>query len=340
VAMARPATELHTAHDILSDANIAKEVLDDNIVLALTRVLKEGSLEGKISSSRSLPQLLNHYPLSEVLSDYSQCCFIIHALLVCLSGMSLDNITSSEPLDVLALMSRTKDNECFSPSLRTAFLEIPESLEPLVRCVIVGFPPIQDKPIQILATLCLGQPSLLGEYLNRSQGCIVSLATRVMESTETETRINSAVTLISAMRDSREQLIDVLESSKLLKDLISALVNMLKEHSSSTSMDIEVCKPYTEKSLSNYDQDVLNVPELGKVREETVALWLLAFICSHHARSKHTVMELGSVDIVSDRLASHTASGGPRKLARPVFYNSAPAHCSLTGALTFNFFRI
>jgi hypothetical protein len=49
------------------------------------------------------------------------------------------------------------------------------------------------------------------------------------------------------------------------------------------------------------------VPELGKVTEETVALWLLALICSHHARSKHTVMELGGVDIVSDRLASHTA---------------------------------
>jgi hypothetical protein len=293
--------------NLLSYAHIAKEALDDNIILALTRVLKEGSLEGKISASRSLRQLLNHYPLNEVLSDYSQCCFIIHALLVCLSGMSLDNITNSEPLDVLALMTRTKEDEYFSPSLRTAFLDTPESLEPLICCVSVGLPPIQDKSIQILATLCKGQPSLLGEYLYRSQGCIASLASRIMESTDIETRINSAVTLISVMRDSREQSIDVLESSKLLKDLISALIDMLKEHSSSTSLDIEVWKPYTEKSLSNYEQDVLNVPELGKVTEETVALWLLALICSHHARSKHTVMELGGVDIVSDRLASHTA---------------------------------
>ncbi|KAG2560736.1 hypothetical protein PVAP13_8KG082500 [Panicum virgatum] len=294
--------------NLLSDAQIAKEALDDNIVMALTRVLKEGSLEGKISASRSLRQLLNQFPLSEVLPDYSQCCFIIHALLVCLSGISLDNVTSLEPLDVLALMARTKEDSHFSPPLCTAFLEVPESLEPLVRCVSIGPPPIQDKSIQILANLCQGRHSLLGEYLNRSQGCIASLASRVMESKDMEIRISSAVILISAMRDRREQSIDILEASKLLKDLISALVDMLKQHSSLTSLDIEIWKPYTEKSPLNYEQDVLSVPELGKVSEETVALWLLSLICSYHARSKYTVMELGGVDAVSDRLASCTAN--------------------------------
>jgi len=52
----------------------------------------------------------------------------------------------------------------------------------------------------------------------------------------------------------------------------------------------------------------LSVPELGKVSEETAALWLLSLICSYHARSKYTVMELGGVDAVSDRLASCTAN--------------------------------
>jgi hypothetical protein len=49
------------------------------------------------------------------------------------------------------------------------------------------------------------------------------------------------------------------------------------------------------------------VPELGKVSEETVALWLLSLICSYHGRSKYTVMELNGVDTVSDRLASSMA---------------------------------
>ncbi|KAL6870810.1 hypothetical protein ACP4OV_014658 [Aristida adscensionis] len=290
--------------NLLSDVHIAKEALDDNIVLALTRVLKQGSLEGKISASRSLRQLLNHFSLSEVLSDYSQCCFIIHALLVCLSGISLDNVKSLEPLDVLALMARTKEGSDFSPPLRTAFLEVPESLEPLVRCVSIGLPPVQDKSIQILASLCQGRPSVLGEYFIRSQGCIASLANRVMESTDMEIRISSAVTLISAIRHSREQSIDVLETSKLLKNLLSALIDMLKQHSSPTSLDIEVWKPYEEKNILIYEPDVLNVPELGKVSEETVALWLLSLICSCHPRSKHTVMELGGVDAASDRLAN------------------------------------
>jgi hypothetical protein len=49
------------------------------------------------------------------------------------------------------------------------------------------------------------------------------------------------------------------------------------------------------------------VPELRKVSEETVALWLLSLICSYHGRSKYIVMELNGVDTVSDRLASSMA---------------------------------
>ncbi|XP_037429576.1 protein CELLULOSE SYNTHASE INTERACTIVE 3-like [Triticum dicoccoides] len=293
--------------NLLSDSQIAKEALDDNIVQALTRVLKEGSLDGKISASRSLYHLLNQFPLCEVFPDYSLCCFIIHALLVCLSGISLENVTSLDPLDVLALMVMTKEGAHFSPPLRTAFLEAPESLEPLVRCISVGLPPIQGKSIQILARLCQDQSSLLSEHINRSQGCIDSLVSRVMESTNMEIRISSAITLIFALKDNREDSIEVLEASGHLKSLISALIDMLKQHSTSTSLDIEVWKPYTEKSLFNCEQDVLDVPESGKVLEETVAR-LLSLICSSHPRSKPTVMDLGGVDIVSDKLASHSAS--------------------------------
>uniref|UniRef100_A0A453HIS7 C2 domain-containing protein n=5 Tax=Aegilops tauschii subsp. strangulata TaxID=200361 RepID=A0A453HIS7_AEGTS len=293
--------------NLLSDSQIAKEALDDNIVQALTRVLKEGSLDGKISASRSFYHLLNQFPLCEVFPDYSLCCFIIHALLVCLSGISLENVTSLDPLDVLALMVMTKEGAHFSPPLRTAFLEAPESLEPLVRCISVGLSPIQDKSIQILARLCQDQSSLLSEHINRSQGCIDSLVSRVMESTNMEIRISSAITLISALKDNREDSVEVLEASGNLKSLISALIDMLKQHSTSTSLDIEVWKPYTEKSLFNCEQDVLDVPESGKVLEETVAR-LLSLICSSHPRSKLTVMDLGGVDIVSDKLASHSAS--------------------------------
>jgi hypothetical protein len=49
------------------------------------------------------------------------------------------------------------------------------------------------------------------------------------------------------------------------------------------------------------------VPESGKVLEETVA-HLLSLICSFHPRSKLTVMDLGGVDIVSEKLASHIAN--------------------------------
>lgn len=290
--------------NLLSDAQIAKDALDDNIVQALTRVLKEGSLEGKISASRSLYQLLNQFPLSEVFPDYALCCFIIQALLVCISGISLENVTSLDPLDVLAFMAMTKEDAHFSSPLWAAFLEVPESLEPLVHCISVGLPPIQDKSILIFSRLCQDQSSVLGEHINRSQGCIGSLASRIMESTKMEIRIGSAITLISALKDNREHSIEVLEVSGHLSNLISALIDMLKEQSTSTSLDIEVWKPYTEKSLYNCEQDV---PDSGKVLEETVPL-LLSLICSSSPRSKLTVMDLGGIDIISDKLAGHTAN--------------------------------
>lgn len=289
--------------NLLSDLQIAKEALDDNIVQALTRVLKEGSLEGKISASRSLHHLLNQFPLSEIFPDYSLCCFVIHALLVCLSGISLENVTNLDPLDVLALMAMTTEGH-FNPPLWTAFLEAPESLEPLIRCISVGLPPIQDKSIQIIARLCKDQSFLLGEHINRSQGCLGSLASRFMESANMEIRIGSAIILISALKDDRKRSVEVLEASGQLRNLISALINMLKQCSTLTSLDIEVWKPYTDKSFLNCEQDVLDAPESGKVLEEAVA-HLLSLICSFHPRSKLTVMDLGGVDIVSDKLASH-----------------------------------
>ncbi|KAK1646747.1 hypothetical protein QYE76_064552 [Lolium multiflorum] len=291
--------------NLLSDSQIAKGALDDNIVQALIRVLKEGSLEGKISASRSLHHLLNQFPLTEVFPDYSLCCFVIHALLVCLSGIGLENVTSLDPLDVLALMAMTTESGHFKPPLWTAFLECPESLEPLVRCISVGLPPIQDKSIQIITRLCQKKSSLLGEHINRSQGCISSLACRIMESTNMEIRIGSAIILISALKDNREHSVEVLEGSGHLRSLISAVIDMLKQYSTSTSLDIEVWKPYADKSLFNCEQD--DVPDSGKVLEETVA-HLLSLICSFHPRSKLTVMDLGGVDIVSEKLASHIAN--------------------------------
>ncbi|KAG8089357.1 hypothetical protein GUJ93_ZPchr0011g27393 [Zizania palustris] len=301
-------TTIAALANFLSDAHIAKEAVDNNIVLALTRVLKEGSLEGKIGASRSLCQLLNWLPLSDVIPDYSQCNFIIHALLVCLSGINLENATNLDPLDVLALMARTKEGDHFSSPLWSAFLEVPESLEPLVRCINVGLPPIQDKAIEILARLCQVQPSLLGEHLNRRQGCIALLASRVIESTNMEIRVSSAITLISAMKHSREQSVDVIKASGHMKNLISALINMMKQASTLTSLDIEVWKPCPEKSLYNFDLFFLGVPQSGKVLEETVALWLLSLICSSHVSSKLAVMELGGVETISDKLASYTAN--------------------------------
>ncbi|XP_020524523.1 protein CELLULOSE SYNTHASE INTERACTIVE 3 isoform X2 [Amborella trichopoda] len=306
-------TAVATLANLLSDPQIAGEAIAEDIVSALIRVLREGTLEGKRSSSRALHQLLNHFPIGDVLVDSAQCRFTILALVDFLASTNMEGIDSSDALDVLALLVRTKQSVNFTYPPWAALAEVPSSIEPLVHCLSIGLPPVQDKAIQIISRLCRDQPVVLGDLLVGKIQCIYALAERIINSSSIELRVGGAALLICAAKEHKQQSMDALDGSGSFKHLIQSLVDMLKHHTRSKfsglrDEGIEVRTPqgFMERNAYFQDGDEFEVPDPAIVLGGTVALWLLSIISSFHKKNKLYVMEVGGVEVLSDKLVSYT----------------------------------
>uniref|UniRef100_A0A1D1XP97 U-box domain-containing protein 13 n=1 Tax=Anthurium amnicola TaxID=1678845 RepID=A0A1D1XP97_9ARAE len=303
-------TALAALANLLSDPQIAREALSEDVVPALARVLGEGSFEGKMNASRALHELLNQFPINDVLVDNSMCRFIVLALVDSLASLDLGGVDHSDSLNVLALLARTKQNINFTYTPWSALAEPSASLEPLVQCLAVGLSPIQDKAIEILSRLCRDQPVVLGDLLVGKPGCISSLADRIINSSSFEVRVGAASLLICAAKEHKQLSMDALDESGLLKQLIYTLVDMIKHHSSSCSLEIEVrsSKSFMEKNGYYHETNETDVSDPAIALGAIVALWLLSIISSFHEKNKLTVMEADGVEVLCDKLASYSAN--------------------------------
>ncbi|XP_057503128.1 protein CELLULOSE SYNTHASE INTERACTIVE 3-like isoform X1 [Actinidia eriantha] len=295
--------------NLLSDPQIAAEALSEDVVSALTRVLGEGTPEGKKNASRALYQLLRHFPVGDVLKSNAQCRFAVLSIVDSLNAMDMDGTDAAAALEVVALLARTKQsvNSTYLPW--SALAEVPSSLEPLVRCLAEGPPLVQDKAIEILSRLCGDQTVVLGDLLVAKSGSIGGLANRIMNSTSLEVRVGGAALLICAAKEHKIQSMDALDGSGYLKPLIYALVDMMKRNSSCCSLEIEVRTPrgFVERTAFQ-DEDEFEVPDPATVLGGTVALWLLSIISSFHVKNKLTVVEAGALETLSDKLVNYTSN--------------------------------
>jgi len=303
-------TAVSALANLLSDPQIAEEALAEGIISALMRVLDKGSLDGRKNASRAIHQLLNHFPVADVLPDNSQGRFVVLTLAESLAAMDMQETNSSDALEVLSLLTRTKQSVHYSYPPWTALAEVPESLDPLVQCLAVGLPPVQDKAIEILSRISRDQPNMLGDRLVRIQGCVASLAQRVMKSSSIEVRIGGASLLICAAKEHREKTMDALDASGLLESFIHALVDMLKHQSNVNSLELEVWAPrnFMERNIINHDGDENDIPDPANVLGGKVPLWMLSIISSFQAKNKLTVMEAGGVEVLSNKLSGYAAS--------------------------------
>ena len=274
--------------NLLSDPQIAAEALEEDVVSALTRVLGEGTSEGKKNASRALHQLLKHFPVGDVLTGNAQCRFAVLALVDSLNSMDLDGTDAADALEVVALLARMKQSVNFTYSPWSALAEVPSSLESLVRCLAEGPPLVQDKAIEILSRLCGDQPVVLGDLLVAQSRSIGSLANRIMNSSSLEVRVGGTALLICAAKEHKQAAMDALDVSGYLRPLIYALVDMMKQNSSCSSLEIEVRTPRGFMERTAFQEGIeFEVPDPATVLGGTVALWLISIICSFHEKSKN-----------------------------------------------------
>ncbi|XVE55301.1 hypothetical protein DITRI_Ditri03aG0147900 [Diplodiscus trichospermus] len=294
--------------NLLSDSHIAAEALAEDVVSALTRVLGDGTLEGKKNASRALHQLLKHFPVGDVLIGNSQCRFAVLALVDSLSAMDMDTSDAADALEVVALLSRTKKGVNLTYPLWSALAEAPSSLEPLVRCLAEGPPPLQDKSIEILSRLCGEQPVVLSDLLVARSRSIASLVNRTMNSASLEVRVGGAALLTCTVKEHKQHSLDALDQSGYLNPLIQALVDMAKRNSRCTLLEIEVRAPreFIERTAFQESEE-FDGPDPATILGGTVSLWLLS-ILSSCPKNRITIMEAGGLEVLSNKLASYASN--------------------------------
>ncbi|KAJ3671644.1 hypothetical protein LUZ60_007723 [Juncus effusus] len=291
--------------NLLVDMSIAQEALDRDIVIALKRVLKEGSLEGKKSAARALYRLLNHFPLCDVVIDFNQCRFLVHLLVDSLADVAVENASSLDALDVLSLMVRAKVSPYFGQPVWVAFSEGSERfLLPLIKSLDVGSPNVKDKTIEILSRVSVDQSALIGQYLAQMPGCISSLASRIIDSTNLEVKTCGAGLLTSAFKEMRDECINALNLSEVSERLVYALIDMMRRDFKAGFMEIEIWNP---KSYSERNDDDPG-PDPARVLGGRAAEWLLGFICSSCSAARVFVLEAGGIESLSDKLSNYVTN--------------------------------
>lgn len=295
--------------NLVSDPQIAAEAQAEDVVAALTRVLGEGTSEGKKSASRALHQLLQHFPVGDVLQGTAQCRFAVLSILDSLNSMDMDGTDTTDALEVVALLARSKQGVNASNPAWAALTEVPSRLEPLVYFLVEGPPSLQDKAVEILSRLCGDQPAVIGNLLVARSQSIVSIADRIVKSSCLEVRVGGTALLICAAREHKQHSIEALEMSGHLKPLICILVDMMKQNTSYTSLEIEVrtSRGYFERSAFREEEE-FDIIDPATVLGSTFALWMLSMISSFYPKSKLIVVESGGLEVLSDKLFSYTSS--------------------------------
>ncbi|XP_065881120.1 protein CELLULOSE SYNTHASE INTERACTIVE 3 [Euphorbia lathyris] len=302
-------TAIAALANLLSDPQIAAEALAEDVVAALTRVLGEGTAEGKKNASRALHQLLQHFPVCDVLKGTAQCRFAILAILDSLNAVDINGTDTADALEVVALLARTKQGMISTFPPWAALVEAPSSLESLVYCLSEGPPVLQDKVIEILSRLCGDQPVVLGDLLIGRTRSIGSLANRIMNSSSLEVRVGGTALLLCAAKEHRQQSMEALDLSGFTKALTYTLVDMVTQNSHSYSLEIEAkaTRGFFERS-SFQEGDDFDVIDPATAVGGTIALWLLSIISSFHPKNKLIVMEAGGLEALSDKLARYTSN--------------------------------
>ncbi|XP_019085632.1 PREDICTED: uncharacterized protein LOC104715869 [Camelina sativa] len=295
--------------NLLSDPDIAAEALAEDVVSAFTRILADGSAEGKRNASRALHQLLKNFPVCDVLKGSAQCRFAILSLIDSLNSVDVDSPDTFDILEVVALLAKTKNGVNLSYPPLIALAEVPSSLETLVQCLIEGHTLVQDKAIEILSRLCSDQQFLLSELIVSRPKSMGVLADRIVNASSLEVRVGGAALLLCAAKEKKQLITETLNQSGFSKILLHALVDMIKQNSTCFSLETEVQTPkgFLEKNVFQ-DTGSFYFPDPAKILGGTVALWLLCILTSVDAKSKVIVVEAGGLEVLLGKLARYTSS--------------------------------
>ncbi|KAH9312874.1 hypothetical protein KI387_027909 [Taxus chinensis] len=216
----------------------------------------------------------------------------------------LEDVMSSDALEVLVLLAREKPGGASTIPPWVILVESPYSLEPLVRCLAVGLPPVQEKAIEVLSRLCRDQPIVLGDLLAGTCRYIYALAGRVIHSSNLGVKVGSTALLICAAKEHRQRTLDALNESGFFVQLICCLVHMLKHATIINSLRIDRVKNVRGYKIHGghvEEGDAFSMHDWASILGGTVALWLLSIVSSYDGETKVANMEAGAIEVLTEK---------------------------------------
>lgn len=300
--------------NLLLDADIAEEVQVEDIILPITRVLREGTHDGKTHAAAAIARLLQSRHVDDTLCKSIHHAGTVLALVALLVAANLEDDATSEALDALASLARVKGGVTYSRPPWAVLAEAPHSVGPLVSCLAAGSPPLQEKAIEILSRLCLDQSDGLGDMISGTSGCIAAIAGRVINSINIEVKAGGTALLVCAAKVHKEKSMEALNEANLNFEIIQCLVEMLgsgtldmgldnSSHDSEVERDRNTFK--TNKERQEIDSTIENFTATTSAC--SVAIWLLSVMASHDSKNKFAIMEADAIEILTERISNFSS---------------------------------
>ncbi|GAB4848661.1 Interactor with COP9 signalosome (CSN) complex [Ancistrocladus abbreviatus] len=292
--------------NLLLDYEVCERALPEDIILPATRILREGTISGKIHAAAAISRLLHCHLVDEGVTDCVNRVGTVLLLVSLLESAKDGSLAVSEALDALAFLSKLRASNGRKPAW-AVLTEVPSSIAVIVSCIPDAGPTLQDKAIEILSRLCGDQPVILGDCICGSSGCTSSIARRVISSWDTKVKIGGTALLTCAARVNHQRVLEDLNESKSCAYLIQALVEMLSFMQSSSAGDqgendmeaISISREHSAEECRNIKATTTVISGAN------IAVWLLSVLASHDESSKVVIMEAGAVEVLTEKISQY-----------------------------------
>ncbi|KAL9262664.1 CELLULOSE SYNTHASE INTERACTIVE 1-like protein [Drosera capensis] len=291
---------------LLSD-EVPERILPEEVILAATRILHEGTISGKAHAAAAIARVLQKYPVDAGIIDCinrsGTVLSVVSQLELAVDGSS----APSEAVDALFFLSRLEAPSGGKPAW-SILTETPSSITAIVSCIASASPSMQDKAIEILSRVCMDQPIVLGDAICGAPNCISSIARRVVSSQETEVKVGGTAVLSCAAKVNLTKAMNDLTESNSCQFLVQSLVEMLRLIRFSPKYQGDDDKG----SLMSIDRQCTYVKLFLNsiaISGPSIAAWLLATLAVQDEKNKVLIVEAGTVDFLTDKISLYYQAG-------------------------------
>lgn len=293
--------------NLFLDQELSLQVSFEEILFRVTRVLREGTIDGRTHAAAAIARLLQCRTINQPLSDSINRSGAVLALAGLLEAANGDAAAASEVLDALVLLSRSKASSGHTKAPWAVLAENPHTILPLVSCIADAAPALQDKAIEVVSRLCSDQHDVVGGLVSETPGCISSITRRVIGSNMLKVKVGGCALLVCAAKEHCQKQIEILNDSSLYIQLIHSLIGMIhmantpaESGSSESIADIRISRHSKE---SNGESET--VCRTAVISGNMIPLWLLAVFSRHDSKTRAEILEAGAVEMLTEKISQN-----------------------------------